>query len=187
MMKKILILSLALILAMSLFSCKDTEDDKDGGFYSDLQISHIESDSLGIEINAPENWQVSHSDYLGTEIRHYTAPQSNSRDAFLESISITTEEKTGTVDEYINANLKNLETFYADFKMLEDRQSLEVDGKTTEKLTYSYSLGTFNVVCAQYFVFDGDKVYIVLCTADSEDFENYKDIFASSFETFKIK
>lgn len=187
MMKKFLILTLALILAISAFSCKKTEDNEDdGGFYSDLDISEIESDSLGIEISVPENWQVSHSDYLGTEVRHYTAPPSDNRDAFLESISITTEEKTGTVEEYITANLKNLEAFYADFKTVEERQSLEASGLPAEKLTYSYSMGTFNVVCAQYFVFDGDKVYIVLCTSDKDDFEEYKDIFASSFETFKI-
>lgn len=184
-MKKYLILSLIMILALSLFSCKKAEENE-GGFYSDLEISEIEEDSLGVEISVPESWTVSHSDYLGTEIRHYTAPQSDTRDAFLESISITTEEKTGTIDEYINANLENLEVFYADFKTLEDRQTLEVDGKTAEKIAYSYSLGTFDVACTQYFVFDGDKVYIVLCTADKDDFENYKDIFSSSFETFKI-
>ncbi len=187
-MKKLLLVLALTSLVFCLFSCKDTETGEEGKFLDDVDIELLEEDTLNLSLTVPDGWNKTHSSYMGSEIRHYAAPQDDSRDDYLENVSITCEtlDKEMTLDEYARANLESLEMFYADFKLISDKENLKVNGLDALKIVYSYSMGTFSLKTCQVFLLDGLKAYNVLCIAEEENYENYEDIFTKAYESFKI-
>ncbi len=184
-MKKILLILAIFALVFSCASCKEEEGRE---ILDDVDIEFLEDDSLDFSVTVPEDWEKTHSSYMGSEIRHYTAGADDTKDDYFESISITTEkvEETLTLDSYVDTNLESLEMFYGDFKIISDKESVEIDGLDAVRVVYSYSMGTFSVVTEQVFVMKDSTVYNVVCIAEEENLEKYQDIFKKAWESFKI-
>ncbi len=188
-MKKTLFILALMLLALPLSSCRDvTEEEKGKEFLEDVDIEFLEEDSLEFSILIPDGWKKAHSSYMGTEIRHYTAPVDDTRDDYFENLSVTTEtlENEMTLDAYVDANLDSLEMFYTEFELISDKENISIDGLDAVKIVYSYSMGTFELTTSQVFILDGDKAYNLLAIAEKENFEKYEDIFNKAFESFKL-
>ena len=136
----------------------------------------------------PEGWEKTHSSYMGTEIRHFTAPVDDSRDAYLENISVTTEvlEEKKMLEDYVKANLDSLQMFYTDFSLSSDTEYITVGGLDAAKISYTYSMGTFALKSSQIFILEDGKAYNILAISEEKNYEKYEDIFTKAFESFKL-
>jgi hypothetical protein len=188
-MKKIILTTLIAILCLLISSCKTTPTSLDeGGFGAGLGIEELESDSINISISVPESWEESSSSYLGTEIRHYRSPLETQSDIFAESLSVTTEklEEETNLDEYVNKNVENLKLTFSDFEIVSpvsDEKIGEYDGKV---VSFSYTMGTYKIVIEEAFVMKDGNMYIIMSNATTDSYENYKDVFKTARDSFKI-
>lgn len=186
-MKKILLVFLTLSLIFTFTSCKE-DQDKSGTLADHVDIETLEKDSLNITLELPDTWVESSSSFQGTEIRHYMSLLEGNNDNFAESVAVTVEklEKATTIEEYAKSNLDALEMTFSDFEIITEPENVKIGEYDGIRTVFSYSAGTYDVVIDQSFAIIDGSVYIIMCNATSDSYEEFSDIFASVRESFKI-
>lgn len=186
-MKKIIPAFLALALSLTLFSCSQKAEG-DGTMADHIDINTLENDSLDVSIEVPDTWHVSSESFFGDESRHYTSPTENSKDNFLERISIISgpvSEGT-TLESFTENNVDSCKFSYPDFKEISAVQKVAAGEFEASNFVFSYSQGALEIVVDLTFVVTNDKAYMITCNATSDSYEAYRDIFVKARETFKI-
>ena len=188
-MKKALFVFLVLCLALTLGACKKEETPSGGEtMVEHIDIETLEKDSLNVSLEVPDSWEISSSSYLGTEIRRYGSKLSGNSDTFAESISVTSEEFSGDVElsEYVERNVENYKKTFTNFKIISEPSPVTVGEFEGIRVVFSYSTGALSVVVDQTFVLSDTNVYIIICNAARDSYEEFKDIFDTALKSFKI-
>jgi hypothetical protein len=47
-------------------------------------------------------------------------------------------------------------------------------------------MGTYKIIIEEAFVMEGGNMYIIMTNATTDSYENYKDIFKTARDSFKI-
>ena len=184
-MKKIFLVLTVVLLIFSCVSCKKEERE----ILDNVNIEFTDGDSLDFEISVPEDWAIDNTTFENGEIRHYTAPLDDTKDAFAETVNVACEElgEKTTLEKYVDAAINGYKTQSTqdDFKLL-SREEVKINGQDAVKISFSYTLRSFKIVNDQIFVMKDNSVYNVFCTSEEEKYDKYAEIFEKALESFKI-
>lgn len=110
----------------------------------------------------------------------------SSNDKFRENVNVLTANVEGlniTLDTFVNASLKQIESMATDLKMLESKL-YKVGDKVYHKMDLTAKQGVFNLHFIQYYFVTSKNVYTVTLTTEADQFNFYKSDGIKMLDSF---
>ena len=144
------------------------------------------NDSLNVSFIKIQDWDIMENFH---DVPVFClSPLKNKQDFYQENITIISEDIHGyNLNEYYNNNLKGLQSFLTDFKIINEENWTNQNGHQFKKLIYTNNSQGYTFKVLVLFTSAKEKGYVVNCTALLNTFNEYLDDFNVITKSFKIK
>jgi hypothetical protein len=130
----------------------------------------------------PLGWEV--REFPGLKYKIVVGPV---EDQFAVNMNFADEIFNGTLRDYINLNLAQLEKFFVIYRLVDRKTFKTNSGITGECVIINDAQQRFYSRQALYFLpIPNNKYFVVACSAPDEVFEKYQSIFDESIKTFEL-
>ncbi len=165
-----IILALTLLLA----GCSSKQPDR---YYNS-------KDDFSIKF--PKGWENKEG-FMRTDIISLS-PKTNAKDQFRENVNVVVEQLPDgmNLSKYFDANLPKLSNVIQNFQEI-DAGTAIINDNEAEWLIYTGNIGTSNLKSKQYYMVYNGKGYVITCTATPETYNNYKNIFDETVQSFQFE
>jgi predicted small lipoprotein YifL len=180
-MKRYLTLILILIMAVSLCACGQNEspdaagsaasaaEDSAGGTDADTVAQDKQEGAVEIEITPPEGWTPVEGSVIPVQYMKGTA-----------SFMVKEEPFSGTtLDDVVDEALIIYQDSFDNVKIQGEAEPFTVDEKDARKLTFTCTVGNFNMKFLYVYLFAADKTYVITFG----DQESTFDTMTADYET----
>jgi len=142
----------------------------------------------GYSIEFPGGWTKIDTTFSGLQFVGAVSGPSGAGDQFAENIGIAVQELPLELSsaEYLDLTVAGLKATMSDFKELK-RRDFTLDGGAGKKLVFSYTLNGRKIKDALYEVVKGFKAYVIVGTAQSEEYSKYSGVFDTCAGTLKFE
>ncbi len=178
-MKKI-VLIVVVVFASAMVACKGGEKNKNTDWET-LEQS-------GCTIQYPDSLEVNTTGVIGASFILFFN-QTSPEDAFRENINLMIQDLSGydiSFDDYVGISESQVATMITDSNLIESSR-LEKDGAEYHKMVYTGKQGVFDLKFEQYFTIRNKKVYVLTFTAETDQFDSYKNVAEKILDSFKLK
>ena len=158
--------------------------------------------AAGVEAEAPEGYlEYTENDYfeiyypgnfsVDTEIDEFMEIVYFYRfvdDRFNPNVNVVVEKGVDlTIDEYLEANLENLDYQFPDFELEQEPESFEVDGYDGKKIVYQVDAEEGLINFEQILITTGDNAFVITYANLVEYVEENREAFENLVENFVIR
>lgn len=144
------------------------------------------NNDLNISIKNTKDWEA-HENYQGIPV-FFMSPIENENDSFRENITIVSENAPSySLTQYYQDNIKGIDKYLIDFKILEEVADIKINGNNFKKVTYEHYSQNTDLNVLVYFTVKKEKGYVISCTALDNTFDDYKKDFETLAESFKFE
>lgn len=160
----------------------DTEKAKSNTIVSEIYYN----DTLNISFIKLQNWNIMENFH---DVPVFClSPRKNDQDFYQENITLVSENINNyNINEYYNSNIKGLQSFLNDFKIIHKGDWNNENGAHFKKLIYTTNSQGYTFKVLVFFTILKDKGYVVNCTALLNTFDEYEDDFNIFIESFKFE
>lgn len=146
----------------------------------------FESDKDGFSMDFPGTWQT-RENFMSTSVIGLS-PLESANDTFAENVNVVVEELSQNVPltTYTKASGQNLAKFLNQYKLLENK-TVQLNGHDAQRLVYEHTQGQFKLRALVYLVVEGDRGYVLTCTAERASYAKYQGQFEKICQTFAVK
>lgn len=135
----------------------------------------------------PSNWELDSTSLMNTSAILFS-PIASEQDQFRENVNLIVQDLTGynlDLDGYTELSEGQVESMIANSKML---QSERIKTETDEfhKVVYTGEQGIFKLTFVQYYWVKNDQAYVLTFTAETSQFDAYKEVGEQILNSFKI-
>lgn len=142
----------------------------------------------GFSIALPSGWQQD-KDIMGTAVMALSKAD-GTNDGFRENINVVVENLQGPLASkaYFEASQNAIKKVFQGFK-LEQTGKTKISGRELYWSIFSHQTQTpqLRAKVLQYVTVNGQKAFIITCSASSKDFDQYRKTFENSAKTFKVQ
>jgi hypothetical protein len=152
------------------------------GFAQELGIIHSEA-AGGFRYVMPKGWTI--AEFPGMKFKIARGFQA---DGFTPNISVFDESFSGSVEDYANANLKQIETIFQNFKNLGKSVFITNSGlKGIRLATEATQMGNHLRQTFYFFKGKAGKMLVVTGSVLAKDGDRFSGLFDASMKTFEVK
>ena len=109
-------------------------------------------------------------------------------DRFNPNVNVVVEKGVDlTIDEYLEANLENLDYQFPDFELEQEPESFEVDGYDGKKIVYQIDAEEGLINFEQILITTGDNAFVITYANLVEYVEENREAFENLVENFVIR
>ena len=136
----------------------------------------------GFSLQAPKGWEF--REFPGMKYQIAFGPAENS---FSPNINIVDEAYGGSLESYVDANLRTLERVFVEFSLIKRDPFTATSGLKGERMVTT-SLQHNNPLRQTFYIFPGTngKYFVVTCTALAAGGESLDSLFEESMKTFEV-
>jgi len=163
------ILTASLILTLASAGCSSKPPRK-----------HHEPDG-GFSYDPPETWKIVAFEDLKYKISHGA-----SGNGFAPNINVVTETFRGSLEAYVDGNLKHMTTTLEGMSILKREEFQTDDGLAAVRVITLSKKPSRTLRQTYHFFSSGSSKYIATCSTLAEGGEALDAIFAKSMKTFRI-
>lgn len=160
------------ILTLDIFTLRDSRNYKNA--------------ELGFSIKIPRSWGVSEGE-SGTAMAAL-APYDSEADLFRENFNVVAGPLPDGVDidQYFQMNINEFgrHLLYFQQNIIGDAR---IAGTKSKWIDYSHQIGSLKLRAVIYMLAKEKKLYIITCTSEIDQFEEYKKIFKAVAKSFKFE
>ena len=135
----------------------------------------------GFSYNPPSGWKVAEFPGLKYRIAHGQAEKD-----FTPNINITDEAFAGTLAEYADANVQNLNHIFPNLQILSRTELTTKDNEPVVRIIATNEPQGRMLRQTFFLIGSGDRNYAVTCTALADNGDKFDTIFTESLLTFRI-
>jgi hypothetical protein len=135
----------------------------------------------GFSYNPPSGWKV--DEFPGLK---YRISRGQTENDFTPNINISDEAFVGTLAEYADANVQNLNRILPTLKILSRTELATQDNEPVVRIITTNEYEGRMLRQIFFLIGSGDRKYAVTCTALADDGDKFDTIFTESLMTFRI-
>lgn len=145
---------------------------------------NLNAGSGSFSITAPDGWDKTDTSLMGMTATVIFSPVESVSDEFRENINIVTE-KIGnkTAEEYLSLSRINMKSMLTELKEI-DNGTKEINGHTASWMRYSHSYMGYPLEVKVYVLIAEKIAYVISCTCQKGDMENWEKQFDDCVATF---
>jgi hypothetical protein len=134
----------------------------------------------------PKDWE-NREGFMGTDVISLS-PKENAGDQFRENVNVVVEPLPDGMDlnGYFNANIPKLSGVVRDFQQ-NGTGSAIINNTRAEWLIYTGSIGSITLKAKQYYLVNGNKGYVITCSATPSTYDAYNSIFDTVVNSFQFE
>jgi hypothetical protein len=183
-MKNILLI---LPISIFLFSSTLSADPQFTGISIGTEKIHeYQNKDKGYAISLPLEWNLKELKEMGLDVLVMMPP--NPADGSMhERITVIFSENDDklNLEKFYSMSLQNLKETLPAFKV-EEFSTVRLGNTEAKKLVYYDKEGHHDSKIVQYFVVSKNKVFIITCSADPQEFGKYKSLFEDVAKSFRL-
>ncbi|MBW4642995.1 MAG: protein kinase [Goleter apudmare HA4340-LM2] len=142
--------------------------------------------TYGIKIKYPQDWERQDINNIITgEVVTFLPPKVVGNNQFQEKVTISVENFTGTLEESSQSFRKEISNNLSAAKLI-DEQSVTLANKQGKQLIFTGKMGTDSLKSWQIWTLKNDKAYIIIYTANIEDYEKFIPVAEQVVKSFEI-
>ncbi len=147
-------------------------------------IDYADSE-VKIEIEYPQNWQRQDlKNPITGEWVKFLSPKQTNTDNFQEQVTIRIENFTGTLEDYKNEFIKEIQSS-ADSQII-NSNTTTLAYRPAYQLIYTVKHEENNLKNLQVWTLQGEKAYIITYTGTQADYDKFVQIAEQMIQSFKI-
>ncbi len=172
--QEIIVTSLLVVIALSFFTCKKTEQ---GRYYNREK---------GFSIQVPPGWDFEEKKMRTDLIA--VSPAEGPEDTFRENFNVLVEELgvNMTSEEYYQKGIPLFKQFAVDF-MQHENGIERIDGKEFRYDIISHRMGPLKIKILQYLTVRQKKGYLITFSAADDKFDRYLPMFKEIAKGFRFE
>jgi len=137
----------------------------------------------GFSCVAPADWTV--REFPGLKYQVVVGP---AQDGFAPNLNIIDEEFTGTLDAYVDANLKAVKDAFVKFKLVKKAEKFMTNGKLEARRFTIESEQSERMVRQTFYLFRRDeRMYVVTASALADGGDKFDKEFERCLKTFQFE
>ena len=176
-MKKYLMLSLILILAISLFSCTQKESSESSQTSEPVAETTDQDEEVTIEVSPPEGWELNKDSVLPVHYMKNTA-------SFMTKVEpFTSDTLDGVVDEALGI----YKDTFDNLAVQGDVETITVDGKEAKKLLFTCTVSGADMKYLYVYLFVEGDVYVITFGDLADSFDSLSDDYTTILKDIKFK
>lgn len=173
--KKVMILSSVCMLAMCIPGCEKTQSGVPAS------AGKLYEQAGGFSFDPPHTWQI--AGLPGLKYRVAVGPPQN---GFSPNINVVDEQYQGSINAYVDANIKTLAKMFPKFTVLDRRPFMPSRGSEGVVLVNQNEQAGKLLRQRVYFFTKANRQYAVTCSSLAEDGDQFDDLFDASMKTFQL-
>jgi hypothetical protein len=136
-------------------------------------------------IDFPEGW-VYKDNVQGVDVIGLS-PRKEFKDGYQDNICVTIEELSHKVslNDYTAMSILNLNKSLKEFKQLKTGK-ININGNETDWIIYTFHGGNMNIKVMLFLMVTETKAFVISCSAEEKDFDQYQKEFEQSSKSFRI-
>lgn len=147
------------------------------------------SKEKGFTVTYPETWSLLSKELMPILDFSALAPKKDTYDKFSENVNVVVDSsalaKKG-LETYINTSLKSLGPYLQKYEFV----SIGIDSTNKDMaattFVYTHFASEMNLKVLTYVYLINNKAYIVTCSAEKDQFDEYKPTFINICRSFKL-
>lgn len=145
----------------------------------------FDSDKDGYSLDFPSKWQT-REHFMSTSVIGLS-PLESAHDAFAENVNVVVEELGAGVPlaTYTKASGQNLAKFLNQYKLIENK-TVRLHGHDAQRLVYEHAQGQFKLRALVYLLVEGDRGYVLTCTAERASYPKFQGQFEKICQSFAL-
>ena len=147
------------------------------------------NDMFGFKAQYPDKWNVNDTGFLGTAVVFVSTQPEND---FKPSVNVFVRNSEDlSLQQFVNKSKKGLDTEIKDvgykLKKFLAEGKIKFARHKGYYLTYLFSQGGIDLEGKSLYLVEGDRAFILTCTAKESDFGGYESEFDYIVNSFRIK
>ena len=189
-MKKLLILTLAIIMTISFCACSNNSDEIIVG--DGLKLAGFDAGNKAVQYSFtyPETWSLSRNDGVVEIQFDYNESAMYAQYATVSVLTFGLSDVTQTAKPYWTEHEKQLQTIYADYKLLDTKEYTKegelLDDVPALKVKYSGKLNEKTYISEQIIACREGKVYLITLVVPEEAYEQVANVIDVVKKDFKF-
>lgn len=161
---------------------------KSSTLFSNQINSKIYENSLDkIKIQYPQNWELQDiRNPITGEVIAFISPRESDTDKFQDKLTISVENFTGTLEEFNNLSIKEINNQAEKSKILNTSETTLANRPGT-KLIYTVKNSEKDFKSLQVFTLKDDKAYVLIYTAETKSYEKFLLAAETMMKSFEIE
>jgi hypothetical protein len=135
----------------------------------------------GFSFIPPDGWQIRTIPRLKFKVA--TGPAA---DGFAPNINIVDESFNGSVDDYAQANLANLQRALKQVRLLKEDQFTTAKGMQAPRMVIEHDFNGKPLHQTFYMFSNGATKFVITCSALAQDGDRLAPVFESAMRTFRF-
>lgn len=148
---------------------------------SDKQPRQLYEKAGSFSYDPPSGWRI--VEFPGLK---YKISYGQTENGFSPNINVVDEMFSGTLTEYVDGNLKNMEKLFSKFNIISQEKIKTKDNEEAEKIIIENEQNGSMLRQSFLFIGSGNKKYVVTCSALADGGAKFDTEFLKSLKTFRI-
>ncbi|BCL34768.1 serine/threonine-protein kinase [Nostoc sp. MS1] len=145
-----------------------------------------ENSSEKLKIKYPQSWNRQDiNNRITGELVTFISPKQNDADDFQEKLTITTEDFPGTLQEFTQTSIKDINNHLVEAKVINTSEQV-VANKQGQELIYLNKDGKNSLKNLQLFTLKNGKAYIITYTAKTDNYDDFVEVAKKMIQSFEI-
>ena len=170
-MKKIILITLILVMMFSLLSCKKDKEAPEG-------MQDVAPEKEKYNFYVPQNWMPNSGDIVG-------AYYSNTDRSNVSVMAYGGEYESS--EQYWNAFKARAENIFKDFEVISESEAIVIDGINAVKFCYKMKLDGKEYRCMQAVVAYSNICYVITYTSTPDYYDSHMADVESMLSNFDFK
>jgi eukaryotic-like serine/threonine-protein kinase len=146
-----------------------------------------EDPTLGLKMNYPQTWRKQKIEIPSTkEVVTFVSPKQSDADKFQEKVTISIEDFSGTLEEFTNSSIQDINNNMSKFKIVKLSET-SLANKAGKELVFTGIVGENSLQNLQVFTLKGDKAYVIIYTAEKDSYEKFLPTAEKMMKSFEIQ
>jgi serine/threonine-protein kinase len=148
---------------------------------------NYENSTEKLKIRYPQSWNRQDiNNRITGELVTFISPKQNDVDNFQEKLTITVEDFSGTLQEFTQTSVKDINNNLVDAKIINTSEQI-VANKQGEALEYVGKDGNNNLKSLQVFTLKNGKAYVITYTAKVDNYNDFLDVAETMIKSLEIQ
>ena len=163
-----------IFIALVIFGCSEREEHR------------CYNDEFDFSIKLPTDWEIKNN-FQGLNIIALEK-QKDENDNYRENINVYVREieKGLSLEEYYQQTLDEIKGMSDSLSVIEIKTQ-SINGEQSKSVLYKYNLQELKLTVMIYLFTKDEFGYNVTCVCESDSFDEYKNIFKQSVESFRLE
>jgi serine/threonine-protein kinase len=146
-----------------------------------------ENPDFGIKIKYPENWSRQDiGNAITAEVVQFLSAKESQNDNFQENLTVSVENFSGTLQESTNSFINEIKNNLPESEII-DEAIITLANRPARQLVFTGKDGDITVKKLQIWALKGDKTYVIIYTANINDYDKFIPIAKKMIKSFEIE